>query len=144
MDHIDISDHSLIYLCRKISFPRKEAKIKNTRQYKYYYKEAFRYDLNKTFQYFQHNPNYAWNNWKAKFLLVADLHAPSITRKVRSEYTPWITHRIEKSIYFRDYLKRKAVKTGYKYMHQMYRRERNLGNKLYKHTKANYYIGELN
>ena len=85
-----------------------------------------------------------WNDWKTKYLLIADLHAPRITRKVRSEYAPWITDTIKKSIYHRDFLKRKAVKTGSKYMHEAYKREKNRVNKLIKHTKANYYIGELN
>jgi hypothetical protein len=39
-----------------------------------------------------------WNDWKTKFLLIADLHAPRITRKVRSEYALWITDTIKKSI----------------------------------------------
>ena len=33
VDHMGISDHSLIYVCRKVSIPRKEAKIINTRHY---------------------------------------------------------------------------------------------------------------
>ena len=34
VEHIGISDHSMIYVCRKVSIPRKEPKIVSTRQYK--------------------------------------------------------------------------------------------------------------
>ena len=37
------------------------------------------------------DPNEMWNEWKRIFLTVADKHAPPITRRVRSEYAPWIT-----------------------------------------------------
>ena len=39
---------------------------------------------------------------------------------------------------------KETAKTGSKYMHEAYKREKNRVNKLIKHTKANYYIGELN
>ncbi len=44
---------------------------------------------------------------------------------VRSEYTPWLTDDIIKKIRNRDYLKKRAVKTGSLYMHQAYKRARN-------------------
>ena len=54
-------------MCRKISIPRKDANIINTRQYKNYDKEEFRFDLNQIFQFEQYDkgdPNYVWNDWK--------------------------------------------------------------------------------
>ena len=33
VDHVGMSDHSLIYIHRKISIPRKQSKIINTRQF---------------------------------------------------------------------------------------------------------------
>jgi hypothetical protein len=50
-------------------------------------------------------------------LTVADRHAPPITRKVRSEYAPWITSEIKNLMHRRDFLKRKAVNTGSKQFH---------------------------
>ena len=32
------------------------------------------------------NPDIMWEDWKTKFLAVADIHAPYITRKVRNDY----------------------------------------------------------
>ena len=58
-----------------------------------------------------------WEDFKTKFLLVADVHAPQITRK--SEYTPWITNSIKqkinkKQIYHRDFVKKKQLKMDLK------------------------------
>ena len=43
--HIGISDHSLIFLQRKISVPRSEPKLINKRNFKHYNVDAFRSDL---------------------------------------------------------------------------------------------------
>ena len=58
------------------------------------------------------NPDVLWKDFKTKFLLVADVHAPQTMRKVKSEYTPWMTNNIKKQIYHQDFLKKKAIKTG--------------------------------
>ena len=90
------------------------------------------------------DPNLMWEDWKAKFLAVADMHAPYVTRKVRNEYVPWITVEIKISIHHRDFLKNKAVKTKSKYIHEAYKKARNDVNKLIKHTKATYYMNAFN
>ena len=77
-------------------------------------------------------------------MFVADIHAPQITRKVKSEYTPWITNNIKKQIYHRDFLKKKAINTGSENMFVAYKRARNALNKLIKGTKRNYYTSVLN
>jgi predicted nucleic-acid-binding Zn-ribbon protein len=77
VEHIGISDHSMIYVCRKVSIPRKEKKIFNTRQYKYFEINNFRSDFNEIFQIQSNltNPNILWEEWKSKFLAVADLYS---------------------------------------------------------------------
>ena len=115
MEHLGISGHSLIYICRKVSIPRKEPELISTRQFKNYNKNAFCYDLQKIFQTQSiqcPDPNLLWHEWKTKFLLISDMHAPQMTRKVRSEYAPWITENIKRHIYHRDFFMKKAVKTG--------------------------------
>jgi exonuclease III len=47
--HIGISDHSLICITRKLSIPRGEPKVINTRQYKGYDKDNFIADLSQIF-----------------------------------------------------------------------------------------------
>ena len=123
VDHIGISDHSLIYVCRKISIPRNEPKVIRSRQFKHYDKNSFLAELRDIMQYMikDNNPDVLWEDFKTKFLLVADVHAPQITRKVKSEYTPWMTNNIKKQIYHRDFLKKKGIKTGSENMFVAYK-----------------------
>ena len=146
VDHLGISDHSLIYACRKISISRNEPKIIRSRQFKHYDKNSFLTELWAILQYManDNNPDVLWEDFKTKFLLVADVHAPQVTRKVKSEYTPWMTNNIKKQIHHRDFLKKKAIKTGSENIFAAYKKSRNTLNKLIKDTKRNYYTKALN
>ena len=132
--HIGISDHSLIYIHRKISIPRKQPKIVNTRQFKRYNIEAFNLDLYNILHSQPHesDPNILWDDWKEKFLLVADMHAPPVIRRVRSQHVSWLTSEIKTKMYHRDFLKRKAIKTGSTHFHNAYKKARNNLSKLVK------------
>ena len=79
--HIGISDHSLIFIQRKISIQRKVSKIIKIRQFKNYDAGDFKYDLAMNTQKISltNDPNEMWNEWKRIFLTVADKHAPPIT-----------------------------------------------------------------
>ena len=136
-----MSDHSLIYIHRKISIPRKQPKIINTRQFKHFNVEAYKQDLAKILQNQPQDgdPNILWEDWKRKFLLAADMHAPPVTRRVRSEHAPWLTSEIKKKIYDRDFLKKKSIKTGSTHFFNAYKKARNQLNSLIKSTKAKYY-----
>ena len=147
VEHLGISDHSLIYICRKISIPPKEPKIILTRQFKNYDRDTFCRDLNEIFHIqtnHSEDPNSLWHDWKTKFLLVSDMHAPQVSRKVKSEYAPWITETIKRNIYHRDFLKKKAVKTGSSNLHDAYKRARNDVNRLIEKTKAEYFTKAIN
>ena len=37
------------------------------------------------------DPNQLWDNFKEVFILLSEIHAPIRSRKVRSEYVPWMT-----------------------------------------------------
>ena len=145
VEHVGISEHNLIFILRKISLPHKEPKIINTRQLKNYDINALRTDLGNILQTqsSEMDTNKAWDEWKTKFLLVVEMHAPHITQKVRSEYTPWITNNIKKKMYHRDHLKEIAVKTGSKLAHEAHKRARNETNKLVKNTKAICFMNAL-
>ena len=54
------------------------------------------------------DPNIMWEKWKTIFLSIADFYAPQITKKVRSEYAPWITDNIRQVMHQRDLLKKKG------------------------------------
>jgi hypothetical protein len=119
VDHIGISDHSLIFIQRKISIHRKAPKIIKTRQFKNYNVGDFKHDLAINLQTISltNDPDEMWDEWRHIFPTVVDMRAPPITRKVRSEYAPWITSEIKNLMHRRDFLKRKAVKTGSKQFH---------------------------
>jgi hypothetical protein len=146
VDHIGISDHSPIFIQRKISIQRKAPKIIKTRQFKNYNVGDFKQDLAINLQTISltNDPDEMWDEWRHIFLTVADRHAPPITRKLRSVYAPWITSEIKNLMHRRDFLKRKAVKTGSKQFHDAFAKERNELNKLIKRTKAEYFTNTLN
>ena len=110
-----ISDHSLIYIQRKISIPRNDPKVIKTRQFKHYSVNNFKSDIfiylhNGIFWDTVLDPNIMWKKWKTTFLSIADFHAPETTKKVRSEYAPWITNNIREVMKQRDFLKKKQLK----------------------------------
>ena len=146
VDHNGISNHSLIYIHSKISISRNIPKVIYTRQSKHYNSEAFRSDLLEILRTHPNvsDPNILWNDSNAKFLPVADTHAPPVTRRFRSEYASWHTTEINNKIYNRDFLKKKAVKTGSERIHKANKEARNDLNKLVKNAKASYYENALN
>jgi hypothetical protein len=69
VEHVGISDHSMVYVHRKISVPRKSPKVVNTRQYRYYNIPLFKFDLKDIFStsvFNNENPNDLWYDWKTK------------------------------------------------------------------------------
>ena len=74
---------------------------------------------------------------------IADIHAPVLKRKVKSEYNPWMTNEIKNMSYHRDFLKRKAIKHNSTRYHELYKNCRNRVNNLIKDTKAIYFKNKL-
>ena len=80
VSHIGISDHSLIYVYRKLSpaFPSKGHSTIFYRNFKNFNRESFRNDIAQ--QDWTCNgsddPNVLWADWKTKFLDVVNFHAP--------------------------------------------------------------------
>ena len=111
VSHVGISDHSLIYVFRKISLPSAAVRGNSTvsyRQFKNFDRNRFRSDI--LAQPWadlmgMDNPNEMWSKWKALFLEVCDLHAPLHTKYVRASKSPWITSELKNLMYRRDRLK---------------------------------------
>jgi hypothetical protein len=61
--------------------------------------DAFKYGLSRVLETLSNSedPNIVWNDWKVRFLAVADMHAPQITCKVKNQHIPWITPGIGKN-----------------------------------------------
>ena len=125
---LGISDHNLVYICRKISLPKELPKIVLSRQYKRYNVNAFNHDLNEIFNSYpnaSNDPNELWSDFKTKFLTIADKHAPIKQRRVKSEFKPWITNEIRRLSYHRDYLKRQAIRLRSVYYETAYKKCKN-------------------
>ena len=96
---IGCSDHSLIYVSRKLTCPRSIPRIIESRQYKNFVNDDFvndkalvPWDIIEQID----NPIGAWEVWKQSFLAVANLHAPVKKRRVRNSNAPWLTPEIKR------------------------------------------------
>lgn len=139
--HVGLSDHSLVYVCLKISVPKDKPKIIESRNFKNYNSSCFNEhlysELNKI-SWDSNDPNFLWDRLKTIFDSVSDIYAPIRTRRVRSVYAPWLTTSIRHEMNHRDYLKKKAVKTKSEYFNKAYKTQRNLVNNLIKSVKTEY------
>ena len=142
---LGISDHNLVYICRKVSIPKQPPKIVETRQFKNFNTAAFQHELHEIFKTysFTAEPNTAWNEWKTIFLDVANTHAPIKTRRVKSAHSPWLTDQIKSLSYQRDDLKKKAIRLNSEYYHKAYKKCRNQVTKLIKKCKIEYFNAKL-
>ena len=128
-----ISDHSLVYTCRKLSVPKSKHEVVVTRCLKKYNSHEFNEDLKCNFENFDFdtsNPNDMWESWKNIFNVILEKHATTRIRKVRSEYAPWLTNNIKKNMYHRDYLKKMAIKHNFLHYHEAFRTQKTRSTKL--------------
>ncbi len=60
--HLGISDHSLVYICRKIAYQKETPKLIETRQFKHFNALRFQSELSEAFSSFStsNDPNKAW------------------------------------------------------------------------------------
>ena len=142
VSHIGCSDHSLIYVSRKLTCPRSLPRIFKSRQYKNFMPADFMNDMalvpwDKIEQI--DNPIKAWEVWKQSFLAVANLHAPVKKRRVRNSKAPWLIPEIKRLMWERDKIKRIATVTGDQLKWAEYRRLKNRVNHSIKASKKNYY-----
>ena len=139
---IGCSDHSLIYVSRKLTCPRSIPRIIESRQYKNFVTDDFVNDMALVpWDIIEQidNPTGAWEVWKQSFLAVANLHAPVKKRRVRNSNAPWLTPEIKRLMWERDRIKRIAIVTSDQLKWAEYRRLRNRVNHSIKASKNNYY-----
>ena len=144
--HVGISDHSLIYICRRISFVKTQPKLIESRNYKNYNPGHFNRDLDNLLNQYNwesNDPDVLWFQFKFVFNKVADIHVPLRSRKVRNKYSPWLNDNIRKQINYRDYLRKKVVKTKSTYFHNAYKKARNKVNKMIKNSKQKYFQNHI-
>ena len=103
---VAVSDHSLIYGCRKIAFSRNPSKLVESRCLKSYKSSAFKADVNECLfmsDWATNNPNASWNQFNNVFNYVVDVHAPIKTRRVRRTYAPWLIKNIKTEMNYRQW-----------------------------------------
>ena len=96
VSHICISDHSLIYVYRKLAVGLSNSRHSTVtyRKFKNFNSVLFRNDISSQDwnSISQHSdPNTMWHVWNNMFLNVADKHAPIRTKRVGTLKSPWIT-----------------------------------------------------
>ena len=143
------SDHSLIYIVRKINNPFKHKRKKEVeiRNFKNFNSEHFLEDLGKQpwgeVEY-ETDVNAMWTRWKTLFLEVLDRHAPIILRRVRNRSSlPWLSKDIRENMLERDRLKRVAIIKDDESHWKKYKSSRNAVNIAIRRAKSDYYATQI-
>ena len=89
------------------------------------------------------DPNQMWLLWKNLFLNTLDMHAPISEIRIRGNNLPYITAEMRKLIRTRDYLKKKANKTGSKYLHQAFQQIRSKVKYGIRKLRSEYYRNKI-
>ena len=86
VSHIGISDHSLVYVYRKLfsDSSSKGHSFISYRNFRNFNRENFRNEISQQDWSFDESedPNLVWSNWKIKFLRVVNSHAPIRTVRI--------------------------------------------------------------
>ena len=72
-----------------------------------------------------------------------DMHAPISEIRIRGNNLPYITAEMRKLIRTRDYLKKKANKTGSKYLHQAFQQIRSKVKYGIRKLRSEYYRNKM-
>ena len=140
-----VSDHDVIFAIRSMKVPKRKRSPQtiSTRKLNVFDEIAFISELKKIpfdqIKLLTNDPNEMWFLWKTMFLDVLNKHAPVTEIKIKGNSLPYITSDIRKLIRQRDYLKKKADKTGSKYLWQAYQHLRNKVKYSIRTARANYY-----
>ena len=121
-----ISDHDAVYLVRFVRMPKMRREPKNITVCKFrrFDLDAFKSDLQGVhfdeIKALSSDPNEMWLIWKTLFLDVLNKHAPITNIKIKGNNLPYITAEVRQMARQRDYLRKKANKTGSKYLRQAF------------------------
>ncbi|XP_066020848.1 uncharacterized protein [Pocillopora verrucosa] len=116
VSHIGISDHSLVYVFRKVSIESTTNKHTTLRyrKFKNFNSDHFRNDIGQqdwsSIESYS-DPNLMWAAWKQLFLECVNKHAPLHVKRARVSKSPWITPYLKKRMHDRDILKLKASRS---------------------------------
>ena len=146
--HVGISDHSLVYVYRKLSINlvKNQHCMVSYRNFKGFDGAKFRNDISmqswdciNTYD----DPNKRWYAWKNIFSTVIDRHAPLRSKRVRSSKSPWITSHLKQRMHERDILKKKAIRSNDPNDWTIFTKYRNSVNSEIKQAKESYYVNSF-
>ena len=129
--HLPISDHSLVFCVMKSGVPKAQPRTIDYRSYKNYDKNAFLSDLNQvpwSVIDATDDVDEAICTWNDLFCEVADIHAPTKSRKIKGNPCPWMTSELTNLMQDRDYHHRKAIRSNSSYHWQMFKKLRKRSN----------------
>ena len=84
-------------------------------RFKHFKLSVFRSDIsnhNWDFLSSSKDPNELWSEWKSNFLAIADKNVPILTKRVRSQKSPWITADLKKLMHSKGIMKIKAINSN--------------------------------
>ena len=126
-----ISDHDIVYVVRSMCVPKlkRDPKIIKVRKYKNFDERSFTSELRRIhfdeIKNVTNDPNEMWLIWKTLYLEVLNRHAPVSDMKIKGNNLPYITMEVRQMIRQRDYLRKKANKTGSPILRQAFQQIRN-------------------
>ena len=126
---------------------KKEPKIMTVRKCKNFDETTFLADLSKIqfdeIKNIADDPNEMWTIWKTWFLDVLNKHAPISDITIKGNNLPYIIMEVRQMIRQRDYLRKKANKTGSNILRQAFQQVRNKVTHTIRKWRAEYYSKTL-
>lgn len=144
--HVSISDHSLVFMCRKSRFDRRSTRIIEIRSFKKFNENKFLEDISQmpwAKINTSNDVNEMWKQWKEMFMSCVDAHAPIRHKRIGKQKPSWLTSEITQKLHNRDYLKKKAISSGDNYAWSQYKKARNHTNNALRRAKREYFTHNL-
>ena len=144
--HLGISDHSLVFMTRKVHHDRFCPRTIEMRQFKHFQKNKFLNDLEQmpwSNVDLCSDPNDMWHEWKQMFVSCMDKHAPRKLKRISKKRAPWITKGLLNKIHRRDLIKKKAISSNDHEMWEQFKCARNQANNAIKQAKKRYFSDNL-
>ena len=144
--HLGISDHSLVFMTRKVHHDRFCPRTIEMRQFKHFQKNKFLSDLEQmpwSNVDLCSDPNDMWHEWKQMFVSCMDKHAPRKLKRISKKRAPWITKGLLNKMHRRDLIKKKAISSNDHDMWEQFKCARNQANNAIKQAKKRYFSDNL-
>ena len=144
-----ISDHELAFVNRSMRIPKikRDPETIHIRKLKAFDSMAFLEELkSKNFDAIKditRKPNEMWVIWKSFFLDVLNKHALLAKIRVKGNNLPYVTTEVRRLVRQRDFLRKKANKTGSNYLRQASQRLTHKVTYMLRKLRSNYYSKQI-